>query len=169
MSDFTLSPATLPDLPGIATVSRAAFAENQYTMSYWMFPQDNERAIFEWRLQGIVKTFESVPHCAYTKVVDSTIGNIVAFALWEAPHSSETEEEGTKEKGDKDDHLPEGTNVRLLHDFDAETRVRTLATFSSVLVASHASKIRSIILYAPGLSSNSDFKHEKVELTQSLF
>ena len=95
-------------------------------MSYWIFSQDNERAIFEWRLQGIVKTFESNPHCAYTKVVDSTTGNIVAFALWEAPHPPETEEEETKDKGDKDDHLPEGTNVRLLHDFDAETRVRTL-------------------------------------------
>ena len=152
MSNFTLSPATLHDLPAIARIVRAAFAENRHTMSYWMFPQENERAIFEWRLKSITKTFENVPYCAYTKVVDNTTGRIVAFALWEAPHSTELEEEMAqkeqekKEKGDKDDDLPEGTNVQLLHDFEAETQVRTFATFSPTpscqLVASHASKVR---------------------------
>ena len=59
------------------------------------------------------------------------MGKIVAFALWEMPHPPKTEEEETqkkqekKENGDKDDALPEGTDVQLLHDFDAETqRVR---------------------------------------------
>ena len=105
-------------------------------MSYWMFPQDNEKAIYEWRLNGITKTFKNDPYCTYTKVVDNTIGKIVAFALWEAPHLPVTEEENAQkehektEKGDKDDELPEGTNVQLLHDFDAETRVRTFASLS---------------------------------------
>lgn len=136
MSSFTLSSATLADLPGIARVSRAAFIESRHTMSYWMFPQDNEKAIYEWRLNGITKTFKNDPYCTYTKVVDNTIGKIVAFALWEAPHLPVTEEENAQkehektEKGDKDDELPEGTNVQLLHDFDAETRVRTFASLS---------------------------------------
>ena len=135
MSNFTLSPATLPDLPGIARVSRAAFAENRHTMSYWILPQDNERAIFEWRLKGVTKIFENIPYCAYTKVVDNTVGRIVAFALWEAPHSPEMEEEKAqkeqekKEKCDKDDDLPDGTNVQLLHDFDAETQVGTFTIY----------------------------------------
>lgn len=156
MSNFRVSPATLPDLPGIARISQAAFAENRHTMSYWMLPQNNERAIFEWRLKGVTKTFEDIPYCAYTKVVDETTGRIVAFALWEAPHSPEMEEETAQkeqenqEKGKKDDDLAEGTNVQLLHDFEAETRVRTFAPFSSVqsyrLGASLVSNLRGIIL-----------------------
>ena len=131
MSKFALSPATISDLPGIAEVSRAAFKDNRHTMFYWMFPQDNETAIYEWRLNGITRTFKHIPYCTYTRVVDSTVGRIVAFALWEMPHPPKTEEEKAqkeqekKKKGDKDDALPEGTNVQLLHDFDAETqRVR---------------------------------------------
>lgn len=132
MSNFTVSPATLVDLPGIAKISRAAFKESRHTMSYWMFPQDNEKAIYEWRLNGITNIFKNVSYCNYIKLVDTTVGMIVAFALWEVPHPPETEEEKTKreqekkQKGDKDDKLPEGTKVQLLHDFEAETeRVRS--------------------------------------------
>ena len=126
MSNFALSPATLPDLPGIAKVSRAAFKESRHSVSYWMFPQDNEKAIYEWRLNGITNIFKNVSCCSYTKLVDTTADRIVAFALWEAPHRPETEEEKAKkeqekkEKGDKGAELPEGTNVRLMHDYDAE-------------------------------------------------
>lgn len=130
MSNFAVSPATLPDLPGIAKISRAAFKESRHTMSYWMFPQDNEKAIYEWRLNGITNIFKTVSYCTYIKLVDTTVGMIVAFALWEVPHPPETEdktktEQEKKENGDKDDKLPEGTKVQLLHDFEAETqRVR---------------------------------------------
>ncbi|KAF6237437.1 hypothetical protein HO173_004327 [Letharia columbiana] len=128
MSDFALSPATLPDLPGIAKVSTAAMIESRHTMSYWMFPPDNENAIYEWRLNGITNTFNNISYCIYTKLVDTKVGKIVAFALWEAPHPPETEEEKAKkeqekkENGDKDDKLPKGTKAQLLHDFDAETQ-----------------------------------------------
>ena len=128
MPRFVLSDATLSDLPGIAKVSRSAFIGNRHTMSYWMFPQDNETAMYDWRLNGITDTFKNVPYCTYTKVVDATLGTLVAFALWEAPHSLETEEEKRqkeqekKEDGAKDDALPEGTNHQLFHDFDAETQ-----------------------------------------------
>ena len=127
MSRFILSPATASDLPGIAKVSRAAYRDSRYTMSYWMFPQDNETAIYEWRLNGITRIFNHVPHCTYTKVVDTAVDRIVAFALWEVPHKPETEEKTQGEQSqehhiDQDDALPEGTNVQLLHDFDAETQ-----------------------------------------------
>lgn len=128
MSSFALSPAIPADLPGIAKVSRAAFIESRHTMSYWMFPRGNEKAIYEWRLNGTTNIFKNVSYCTYTKIVDTTADRIVAFALWEAPHPPETEEEKArteqerKEKEDKDDNLPEGTNVQLLHDYDAETQ-----------------------------------------------
>ncbi len=97
-------------------------------MSYWMFPQKNETAIYEWRLRGITNIFKNVSYCTYIKVVDTSVSRIVAFALWEMPHPHETEEEKSrreqrkKEDGDKDDALPEGTNLQLLHDFEAETQ-----------------------------------------------
>ena len=128
MSNFTLSEATISDLPGIAKVSRAAFRDSRHTISYWVFPRNNEAAIYEWRLNRITDTFRDIPNCTYTKVVDTTEGRIVAFALWEAPHKPETEtektpkEQGKKEDGDKGDALPKGTNVELLHDFEAETQ-----------------------------------------------
>ena len=129
MSNFTLSEATISDLPAIAKVSGAAFRDSPRTISYWAFSQQtNETAIYEWRLNRITNTFKDKPYCTYTKVVDITEGRIVAFALWEAPHKPETETEGTqkeqgkKEDGDKGDALPEGANVQLLHDFEAETQ-----------------------------------------------
>ena len=129
MSRFALSSATLADLPGIAKVSRAAFRHSQHTMSYWMFPQDNESAIYEWRLNGVTNIFKNVSYCTYVKLVDTLADKIVAFALWEAPHPHEVEEENSQnekakknESGNQDDAaLPEGTKVQLLHDFDRET------------------------------------------------
>lgn len=130
MSQFVLSPATFLDLPGIAKVSRAAFRESRHTISYWVFPQDNEKAVYEWRLNGITGIFKNLSYCTYIKLVDTTADRIVAFALWEAPHPPETEEEKAKkeqekkekkEKGETEYEVPEGTKVQLLHDFDAET------------------------------------------------
>ncbi len=132
MSNFALSPATLPDLPGIAHVSRAAFRDSRHTMSYWMFPQDNEQAIYEWRLKGVTNIFKNIPYCTYTKLVDTSADRIVAFALWEVPHPHRAEEENSRkekeniENSERDDALPEGTKVQLLHDFERETqRMRT--------------------------------------------
>ena len=128
MSNFTLSETTISDLPDIAKISRAAFRDSRHTISYWAFSQNNETALYEWRLNRVTNTFWNIPHCTYTKVVDTTAGRIVAFALWEAPHKPEIETERTqkeqeiKEDGDKGEALPEGTNVRLLHDFEAETQ-----------------------------------------------
>ena len=102
--------------------------ESRHTMSYWMFPQNNEKAIYEWRLNSITNTFKNTSYCTYAKLVDTTVGRIVAFALWEAPHPPETEEEKAKkeqekkESSDRDDELPQGTKIQLLHDFDAETQ-----------------------------------------------
>ena len=136
MSKFVHAPATLSDLPSITQISRAAFKDNQHTVSYWMFPRNNEIAIYEWRLNSITNIFKNVPYCTYTKVVDTTIDKIVAYALWESPHPSDMEEEEqphhhqeneNKENSDnKEAALPPGTNERLFHDFEAETqRMRT--------------------------------------------
>lgn len=128
MSNFALSEATMSDLSDIAKISRAAFRNSRHNISYWTFSQNNETANYDWRLDRVTKTFRDIPHCTYTKVVDTTTGRIVAFALWEAPHKPETETERTqkqqrtKEDGDKGETLPEGTNVQLLHDFEAETQ-----------------------------------------------
>ena len=128
MSNFAVSPATLQDLPGIAKVSKAAFMGSQRTMSYWMFSWEYEEEAYEWMLNYYTKTFMSESHCTFIKLVDTTIGKIVAFALWEAPHPPETEEEKAKkeqekrESGDKYDALPRGTNVRLYNDFNNETK-----------------------------------------------
>lgn len=128
MSSFTLSPATISDLPDIAKILRAAFRDNRHTMSYWMFPLDNEAAINEWRLNEITNTFKHIPYCTYTKIGDTTVGRVVAFALWEMPHKLDVEEVNTqKEQGKEEnrgesDALPEGTEVQLLHDFEAETQ-----------------------------------------------
>ena len=126
MSSFVHSPATLSDLPAISQIQRAAFKESQHTMSYWTFPQHNETGIYEWRLNSMKKIFQNVPYCTYFKIVDTTTDRIVAYALWESPHPSGTEEKPQKEKeetanGDAGDVLPEGTNVELFHDFEAET------------------------------------------------
>ena len=128
MSNFALSPATLQDLPGIAKVSRAAFMGSRRTMSYWMFSREHEEEAFVGMLDFYTKIFRSESHCTFIKLVDTTVGKIVAFALWEAPHPPETEEEKAKkeqekrESGDKHDALPRGTNVRLYHDFNTETK-----------------------------------------------
>lgn len=128
MSSFTLSPATISDLPDIAKILRAAFRDNRHSMSYWTFPLDNEATINEWRLNEITNTFNHIPYCTYTKVVDITVGRVVAFALWEMPHKLDVEKENTQKeqekKGDRGegDALPEGTKVKLLHDFEAETQ-----------------------------------------------
>ena len=128
MSDFAISPATLQDLPAIAKVARAAFMGSQRTMSYWMFSREHEEETHEWMLNYYTKTFRTESYCTFIKLVDTTVGKIVAFALWEAPHPPETEEEKTKkeqekkERGDKDDALPRGTNARLYHDFSTETK-----------------------------------------------
>lgn len=128
MSRFTLSPATVSDLPGIAKILRAAFRDNRHTMSYWVFPLDNEAAINEWRLNEITNTFKHIPYCTYIKVVDTNVGRVVAFALWEMPHKFDAEAENTQKeqekKGDRGqgDAFPEGTKVQLLHDFEVETK-----------------------------------------------
>lgn len=127
MSIFTLSPATISDLPDIAKILRAAFKDSRHTMSYWVFPLDNEASMNEWRLNDLTNTFKNIPYCTYTKLVDTTVGRVVAFALWEMPHKLDVEEENTQKEPDKKraqgegGALPEGTKVQLLHDFEAET------------------------------------------------
>jgi hypothetical protein len=129
MSKFAVSPATLEDLPDLATVSRAAYRDSPHTMTYWMFPQKNEKAIYEWRLRGITNIHKNVSGCSYTKCIDMSTKKIVAFALWETPHSSKAkkeeltkeEEKGSTEKDAKtDSELPEGTNVKLMNAFNEE-------------------------------------------------
>lgn len=130
MSTFVTSPVLLPDLPAIAIVSRAAFKDSPHTMSYWMFPQDNEEAIYKWRLRNITNRFNSDPTCYLIKCVDTGSDKIVAFALWQTPHSMETKEETVIERQSKNakedacdaEELPEGTNVPLMHDFDEATQ-----------------------------------------------
>lgn len=124
MSKYAIYPATSEDISTLATVSRAAFRDNPDTISYWIFPKDNEKAIYEWRLGGITNTFHNIPECSYTKCVEVSTNKIVAFALWEGPQprKGESEEpEGDERKSDrvngipKDSKLPEGTNVELMN------------------------------------------------------
>ena len=127
MPPFTVSPATVADLPDIANISRAAFKDSPHTMSYWMFKQDNEGGIYKWRLRDIEDRFHNDPNCSYIRCVDTVAGKTVAFALWESPHLPKTEEQRAKEEHDKRERgsqyesLPEGTNIILLNEFEAET------------------------------------------------
>ena len=128
MPNYNVSPATFADLPAIATVSRAAFKNSPRTMSYWMFPQDNEEAIYKWRLHSIINRFNNDPNCYLVKCVETATGKIVAFALWQRPHKRETEEgennndAAAKGREGMDEALPEGTNVPLMNDFDEATQ-----------------------------------------------
>ena len=128
MATFTVSAATEEDLPSIATISRAAFRNSPHTMSYWMFPQDNEEGIYRWRLNGIVNRFHNDPTTYLCKCVDNVTGRIVSYALWQRPYPRKTQEEHDSQeavpkegKTGVDEMLPEGTNVPLMNDFDQET------------------------------------------------
>ena len=128
MSTFTTSPATFSDLPSIATVSRVAFKDSPNTVSYWMFPQDNEEGIYKWRLGRIVDLFCNDPSTYLVNCVDTINNRIVSFALWQKPHVRETEEKkmmnlaNKKEKDNLDYELPKGTNKALMDDLDSATQ-----------------------------------------------
>ena len=127
MSQFAVSPATAGDLPAIAGIAQDAFKDSPNTVSYWMLPRENEAAVYEWRLRRAEENFHNDPTSSFIKCVDTATDKIVAFAIWEKPYSSMTEEEKAKqqqygkEKESNDDELPEGTNAALLHDLDAQT------------------------------------------------
>ena len=92
-----------------------------------MLPRENEAAVYEWRLRRAEENFHNDPTSSYIKCVDTVTDKIVAFAIWEKPYSSKTEDQEAKqqqagkEKKINDDELPEGTNSALLHDLDAQT------------------------------------------------
>ena len=126
MSRFAVSPATAGDLPAIAGIAQDAFKDSPNTISYWMLPRENEAAVYEWRLHRAQNNFHNDPTSSFIKCVDTATDKIVAFAIWEKPYPSETEEKKAKkqdgqEKKSNDDELPEGTNAALLHDLDAQT------------------------------------------------
>ena len=127
MSQFAVSPATATDLPAIAEIVRDAFKDSPNTISYWMLPRENEAAVYEWRLRRAEENFHNDPTSSYIKCVDTVTDKIVAFAIWEKPYPSKTEDQEAKqqqagkEKKINDDELPEGTNAALLHDLDAQT------------------------------------------------
>ena len=127
MSQFAVSPATASDLPAIAEVVRDAFKDSPNTISYWMLPRGNEAAVYEWRFRRAEADFHNDPNSSYIKCVDTVTDKIVAFAIWEKPHPSKTEEQKAKQQQDRkektsdNDGLPEGANAALLHDFDAQT------------------------------------------------
>lgn len=99
-----------------------------------MFPQENEKAIYEWRLGGITNIMNNVPECSYTKCVDVSTQKIVSFALWETTQPRKAEGEGSNEDEDEGDkangipkgsELPAGTNVPLMNVFnEATNRIR---------------------------------------------
>ena len=127
MSQFAVSPVTAGDLPAIAGIAQDAFKDSPNTVSYWMLPRENEAAVYEWRLRRAEENFHNDPTSSFIKCVDTATDKIVAFAIWEKPYPSMTEEEKAKqqqdgkEKNSNDDELPEGTNAALLHDLDAQT------------------------------------------------
>lgn len=99
-------------------------------MSYYMFPQGDEVANYAWRLRDMKHRFKTDKDSYYYKLVDNETGTIVAYALWQVPTpAGSVEEEGreeeerkqAEEKHKKDERLPEGTNVPLMEDFNAET------------------------------------------------
>ena len=90
-------------------------------MPYYMFPRDNEKAIYDWRLRGVTNIFHNFPGWDYTKCVENSTNKIVAFSLWMSPAAKA---EGKKEAGDGapvrpfNNELPEGTNVQLMNAYD---------------------------------------------------
>ena len=127
MSHFAVSPATATDLPAIAEIACDAFKNSPNTISYWMLPRGNEAAVYEWRLRRAEDGFHNDPTSSYIKCVDTVTDKIVAFAIWEKPRPFKSEGQKTKQQHDEkekksnDEDLPEGTNVALLHDLDAQT------------------------------------------------
>ena len=127
MSPFAVLPATATDLPAIAEIVRDAFKDSPNTISYWMLPRENEAAVYKWRLRRAEKNFHNDPTSSYIKCVDTVTDKIVAFAIWEKPYPSKTEEQKAKQQQDgkenkiNDAELPEGTNAALLHDLDTQT------------------------------------------------
>ena len=127
MPQFAVSPATAADLPAIAEIACHAFRDSPNTISYWMLPRENKAAVYGWRLRRAEDNFHNDPISSYIKCVDTVTDKIVAFAIWEKPHPSKTEEQKAKqqqdgeEKKSNNDELPEGTNAALLHDLDAQT------------------------------------------------
>ena len=129
MSQFAVSPATATDLPAIAAIVCDAFKDAPHTISYWMLPRGNEAAVYEWRLRRAEDDFHNDPISSYIKCVDTVTGKVVAFAIWEKPHPSNTEEQKAKQQQDEEEkksnnyELPEGTNAALLHDLDAQRAI----------------------------------------------
>ncbi len=134
MSQFAVSPATATDLPAIAEIARDAFKDAPHTISYWMLPREKEAAIYEWRLRRAENDFHNDPTSSYVKCVDTVTDKIVAFAVWEKPYSSKTEEQNAKQQQDgkekkvNDDELPEGTNAALLHNLNTQ-RARMIGKY----------------------------------------
>ena len=132
MSRFVVSPATIEDAPAIAAASRAAFKNSPGTITYWIFPQENEEAIYEWRLHSVKNIMNKDDTSRFFKCVDASNNKLVSYALWQRPLGPQTEDEKaqkqavSQEKQVMGQALPEGTKVALLHDFqDATSKIRS--------------------------------------------
>ena len=123
MAQFKVSPATLEDIPHVARVSIAAFKGRPDSITYWMMPQDNDEAVYEWRLKAGIHRFNNEPECHLVKSVDNATGKIVGFALWQRPHLKRIAELAGEDDRSKsiENPFPAGMNVRLREEFEKAT------------------------------------------------
>ena len=135
MPRFVVSPATVEDAPQIAAASRAAFKDSPDTVTYWILPQENEDANYQWRLRGVTNIIENENNSRFFKCVDVSNNKLVSYALWQRPHAPKTEEEEkakkeaeSQKKRALDEVLPPGSNAALLHDLE-DTTLKTRSKY----------------------------------------
>lgn len=129
MSDRTqyfVSLATYEDLPSLASVFRAAFNDNPHTLSYWLFPQNDQEANYNWRLSEMRHRYRSDSDCRYYKLSDVRTDQVIGLSVWQVPSPPQNDEEKAIKEANDDDFantqvLPQGTKRQLLDDFTLET------------------------------------------------
>lgn len=108
---LTLSLANEEDLPKIVNVQFAAFASDE--IQRFMYPFPTPPPTFEQALIRARIDFPR-PECAFVKVMDTDIGELVAFAKWLIYKHERPEEEWNKQEKRT---WAEGTNAELANEF----------------------------------------------------
>lgn len=125
-TQYSVCSATFGDLPSLASVFRAAFNDNPRTLSYWIFPHDDQQANYSYRLADLRHRFTIDDDCRYYKLIDVRINQVIGLSVWQVPSSSRSSDEKAKKKADDEKFettqvFPRGTNRQLLSDFTLET------------------------------------------------
>ncbi|KAI4159160.1 MAG: hypothetical protein LQ342_006807 [Letrouitia transgressa] len=116
---FRLLPADISDVPAMVRISKAAFNDDPIVGRIWRdcdkeVQFEHDVRVYEKHMRNRALTGE-----VFTKVVEEETGKLVAWARWKYPYTLTPEQKREKEviiERDKPQY-PEGTNVRLIHEF----------------------------------------------------